>query len=119
MNANLVVLSKSNYATVVEIKVSKSDLRNDLKKKHINQISNPNRFDFYYSKIKYFYYAVPSILVEEAINQIPNFAGIIDLDSMDVIRKPKQLSKFKWSDKMRMELARLGAMRILTLKQKY
>ncbi|MEX1381974.1 hypothetical protein, partial [Lutibacter sp.] len=50
-------------------------------------------------------------------SQIPSFAGIIDLDSLRIVRKPQLLFNTKWNDKMRYSLARLGTMRILNLKQ--
>lgn len=123
---DLLVLSKSNYATGIEIKVSKQDLRNDLKKKHIKAIGTPSKFDFYFSPLKYFYYAVPEELKDEALNQIPDFAGLYVAKHLQghvkhiriYCAKPAdQISKYQWTDKERLELARLGAMRIYNLKR--
>jgi len=136
---DLLVLSKAGYATAVEIKVSKDDLRNDLKKRHIkkvNQILINGKFglDFYYKNLKYFYYAVPYYLEEEALKQIPDFCGLLVYNDVKytqnynrgayikkeihTVRKPKMLFKTKWTDKNRYNLARLGTMRILRLKEK-
>lgn len=132
---DLLVLSKSSYATAIEIKVSKADLKNDLKKNHISRL-NANNFmnghsyrDHYFKNLKYFYYAVPEELKDDAINQIPDFAGLLICKKVDwynngiltnriiEVRKPHFLYSTKWTDKMRYDLARLGTMRILNLKQ--
>lgn len=120
---DLLILSESGYATGVEIKVSKADLKNDLKKKHIKNLGTKTLIrgrttkEWYYKNLKYFYYAVPNKLIEETKSQIPNFAGIIDLDKRKIVRKPKTLFTTKWTEKMRYSLARLGSMRILNLKR--
>jgi len=125
---DLLILSKSKYATAIEIKISKADLKNDLKKKHINQIdkylyNGKLGFDHYYENIKHFYYAVPEELKEEALDQIPSWSGLLiakrfgEHNHIVQIRKPKILFKTKWNDEMRFQLARLGTMRILNLKQ--
>lgn len=127
--ADLLILSKAGYATCVEIKVSKSDLKNDLKKNHISRIGYPHYFHMYYKNLKYFYYAVPKELEYCAINQIPDFFGLLvvekqkdyygeDVTIVEEIRKPRILFNEKWDDKQRYELARLGCMRILGLKRK-
>ena len=132
---DLLVLSKSGYATAIEIKVSKADLKSDLKKKHIAGLSTINFMndnshrDHYFKNIKYFYYSVPEDLKDEAIEQIPDFAGLliskkvkwynndIFVNKIIEVRSPKLLYSKKSTEKMRYDLARLGAMRILTLKQ--
>ena len=122
--ADLLVLTNAGYATCIEIKVSKSDLKNDLKKNHIKAL--PSKKQFFFGKFKYFYYAVPPELEQEALAQIPDFAGlyVVGKDarrkgrfSVRTARKPKHLFTNKWSDKERLQLLRLGAMRILTLKK--
>ena len=124
---DLTVLSKSGYATGIEIKVSKVDLKNDLKKTHIKYFDLAHYRKSYFSPIKYFYYAVPENLKEVALAQIPKEFGLIiiqkytdeegDLFLSDCVRPPEFLFNTKWTDKMRYDLARLGTMRILTLKQ--
>lgn len=125
--ADILSLTKSGFATVTEIKISKSDLKADLKKRHIQLIDDKL---FFFEKIKYFYYAVPKFLEEDALNQIPEFSGLLVLDHRETfvgskifvkffkeIRKPKTINRYKWSDKERNKLMRLGCMRIKTLKQ--
>jgi len=104
------VVTKSGYATEVEIKISKQDLKNDLKKKHCHK-SN---------KIKCLYFAAPEELVEFALENIPTRAGLLSVGlRVNEIKKP-ELNKesVKWSDKEIFNLLRLGAMRIYTLKQR-
>ncbi|MCH7826995.1 MAG: hypothetical protein IIC75_03305 [Bacteroidetes bacterium] len=126
---DLLVLSESKYATGIEIKVSKSDLQNDLNKKHIKKINEilptgGTYLHHYFKNLKYFYYAVPEELKEDTLNQIPGWAGLliakkyVDEYHITEIRKPKLLFNTKWTDEMRYQLARLGTMRILTLKEK-
>lgn len=130
--ADLLVLSGSGYASCIEIKVSKTDLKRDLTKKHIFLwTTNYNYFKHYYRDLKhyyrdlkYFYYAVPKKLQEDALAQIPKFAGLLVLDYYEgevcvtEVRKPRVLFKKKWSEQERYLLARLGTMRILGLKEK-
>ncbi len=107
---DLLVVTKSGYATEVEIKISKQDLKNDLKKKHCHK-SN---------KIKALYFAVPEELVEFALENIPTRAGLLSVGlRVNEIRKP-ELNKesIKWSDDEIFNLLRLGTMRIYTLKQR-
>jgi hypothetical protein len=129
--SDLLVLSKSGYASTVEIKVSKADLKNDLKKKHIKILDHPthsdNFIERYYKPFRYFYYAVPLELKEFAIDQIPDFAGLLTIQDNDrwsetrrtveLVKPCKQLYKTKWTEEQRYQLSRLGAMRVLTLKQ--
>ena len=117
--ADMCVLTKSNLATVVEIKVSASDLKADLKKKHIKALTNNKTgLKRYFPKIKHFYYAVPKELIEKAKLQIPDFAGLINLSNQTIIKQPKLIYNYKWTAKERLTLARLGTMRILGLKTK-
>ena len=113
---DMLILSKSNYATNIEIKVTAADLKNDKKKKHICAIDTRS-FKRYYKPIKYFYYAVPSKIIDKALKQIPEFAGLINLDTMKIVKKPEMLFKTKWSEKELDKLKRLGTMRVLTLKK--
>ena len=123
--ADLLILTKNRYATCVEIKVSKSDLKNDIKKKHIERIE---KFDYYFKHLKYFYYAVPKELEQEALNQIPKFAGLIIVEEVNheiwkgyrtrVVRKPTHLFSYQWSERQEKQLLRLGCLRIYNLKNK-
>lgn len=135
---DLLVLSKSGYATAIEIKVSKSDLKNDLKKNHIQRISNGWISEYngqtakerYFKNIKWFYYAVPEYLQEEALKQIPDFCGLLvareykhsginKVTFLNPNNRPAQIIyNKKWSLEMQLKLARLGTMRILKYKNK-
>lgn len=132
---DLLVLTDAGYATGVEIKVSKSDLKNDLKKPHIkdlDKITYGGQLGFvrYFNKFKHFYYAVPDYLEEDALNQIPDWCGLLiakkypasiyypETVRIKEIRKPKLLFNNKWDNKQKYHLAKLGAMRIYNLKSK-
>lgn len=133
--ADLLMISKSGYAHCIEIKVSKNDLKNDLKKKHINNLgemvwNGKSALDHYYGKLKHFSYLVPEKIEETAINQIPEFAGLFiaykpytahsqkNIICIKEIRKPKKIFNYKWTLKEKYEVARLGTLRILSLKKK-
>lgn len=142
---DMLVLSKSGFAVAVEIKVSKADLKRDLKKPHIQSIDPRLDYNDYstsktmylgsspkqwFPKIKHFYYAVPEKLEEAALEQIPEVCGLIVVkDSYvhlnvrrpalaSVVRKPKRITDYKWTDEERMNLLRLGTMRQYNLKKK-
>ena len=111
---DLVKLSKNNYATEIEIKVSKSDLLKDREKRNYH---NSRLF-------KYLYFAVPSELKEIALQEIPEKSGLFIVTSrhnqlhVNEIRKPVKRVCKQWTEQQRYNLARLGALRILGLKQK-
>lgn len=115
---DILVLSKSNYATEFEIKISKADLKKDLGKPH-NHVHN---------LLANFYYAVPEELVDDALSIIPDRAGLLSVKKhwsrygqniyFDVkqIRKAKRnLKAMKWSEAERYQLCRLGSLRIQRL----
>lgn len=110
---DLLVLTGSNYLYEVEIKVSKSDLVKDGKKRH-GHIDRRNR-------IRKLYFAIPSKLARY-IEYIPMRAGIIVVTTKGrcyLIKKPlinKDAVKITADD--RYTLARLGALRIWKLKRK-
>ena len=126
---DMLVLTNSGYAYGFEIKVSKSDLKADFKKPQhcrFDQMHNGKTgFERYYGKFKYFYYAVPEHLKEFALEIIPDFCGLWVLNKPEYpqirkfyqAREPKKLFDRKWSEKERYEIARLGTMRIYSLKQ--
>lgn len=123
---DMLVLSRSNYATGYEIKVSKSDLLADLKKKQYSRFKDKENGSilqelYYAKKFKYFYYAVPQKLKEIALRVIPEFVGlyVYDNNGIGVLIKVKDAKKLKtqsWSEKEKIELMRLGIMRIYSLK---
>jgi len=113
---DLLVLSKSNYATEVEIKISKSDLMKDKKKKH----------GHWHNHITRLYYAVPNKLVDTALTEIPSRAGLISckkapngsLYAKKVKECKRNMKSHKWTDTEKAKLCHLGTMRILGLKKK-
>jgi len=116
---DIISLSNSNYATEIEIKISKGDLLKDKEKNH--------RHEHYL--ITNFYYAVLKKLVELALTEMPERAGLICVEKIEnrgklylrayEIKKAKQKSNaYKWTDNDCNRLARLGTLRILGLKEK-
>jgi len=123
---DLLSLSKSNYATEIEIKVSKSDLLKDGEKKH-GHIHN---------HIAQLFFAVPTYLEKSALKTIPARSGLFVIEKhrnehpalegiyewYTTVKQIRQCERnknaVKWNDSERLQLARLGAMRILGLKKK-
>lgn len=121
---DLLLISKSGYATEIEIKISQADLKADLKKKH-GHINN---------KIKYLYFALPEYL-ESYIEYVPEHAGIILVGEREgkkyrwlcqysykanckIIRSPQKQGNYKLSIEEQSHIGKLGAMRIWGLKGK-
>ncbi len=113
---DLLCLTKSGYATEIEIKVSKSDLMKDKHKEH----------GHVHNHIARFYYAVPKKLEETALQVIPERAGLFVVEKNHYRGHSVALSKqckrnksaIKWTNDERTKLAELGAMRILRCKEK-
>lgn len=121
---DMVVLSKHGYATGFEIKVSKSDLKADFKKdQHVrvnDLLKGEYWFKWYYGKFKYFYYAVPECLLEDTLKLVPDTFGVYYLNEynrLTMARPSRELFRYKWTDNERLNLMRLGVMRIYTLKK--
>jgi hypothetical protein len=112
---DLLSLTKYNYASEIEIKISRADLLKDKSKKHNHD----------HSHIKHLWFAVPKKLKEIALQEIPERAGLYLLHKWEDGRITVHLEKYaiprkdavKWSDKERNDLMRLGTMRIITLKK--
>jgi hypothetical protein len=125
---DMLVLTKAGYAHGFEIKTSKSDLKADFKKPHhtkFNEIKNGKvGIERFYSKFKFFSYAVPEQLKECALELIPDFCGLWvyrkeefpSIPNFYCERKPTKLTDYKWSEKQIQEITRLGTMRIYGLK---
>jgi hypothetical protein len=66
---DMLIVTKSGYASEIEIKISKSDLKHDMKKKwaHNNFIDNP--------RIKTITFAMPESMVG-CVELVPEYAGI-------------------------------------------
>ena len=112
---DMLAVTPSGYCTEIEIKTSKADTKNDLKKKHKHESD----------KIKYLYFAIPDY-GESWIEYIPEHAGIILIKRKRnghlygiVFKKPK-LNKIcrKLTSKEQIKLGKLAAMRIWNLKKK-
>ena len=108
---DLLIISKLGYLIEVEIKVSLSDLKRDLLKRH-------NHDD---NRIKYLYFAIPKKL-EKHIEHIPERAGIFVVDEegwVHKIRKPtiNNIAKPISIEDM-YKIARLGTLRVWNLKKK-
>ena len=129
---DIIVLTPSGYATEIEIKISKSDLLKDAKKRHNHK----------HIFIRRLYFAVPESLKEIALKAIPERAGLYVVSEIEATNykwlkgggnvaipytyrrvttvKEATVNKdaIKWDEHHQFQLARLGTMRILGLKQK-
>ena len=105
--------------------MKKADLKKRQYSKFDLMVNGKFGLQRYYGKFKYFNYAVPVELYEEAIKIIHIFCGVWvykesnypNMSKFYCVRDPKKLFDYKWNDKQTYEVARLGAMRILTLKE--
>lgn len=120
---DLFIIKKSGVAVEVEIKRSKSDLLKDFEKRH-NHVDREKR-------ITEFYYAMPIELYEKCKDLIPENAGIIICEKCyNEWRKEyyvharikREAKRIKGARKLTVEeqlkVARLGTLRIWSLKQK-
>lgn len=108
---DILKVTPSGFATEYEIKVSKSDFKADMKKKH----SHNSKF------IKQLFYAVPYEMLDFAKENLPPDAGLVYVENKKVhyaVNAPIRKNCFRWTDKEMFKLAKLGAMRILGLKKK-
>jgi hypothetical protein len=109
---DLLILSKSNYATEIEIKTSRQDLLADKNKKH----------GHFHNHIARLFFAVPENLVDLALIEIPKRAGLYSIklghDPVKIRNCKRNSNCVEWSNCERLKLAHLGTMRILGLKQK-
>jgi hypothetical protein len=119
---DLFLIKKSGVAVEVEIKRSKSDFLADFKKGH----DHKDRLH----RITEFYYAFPENLVEKCIDLVPEHAGVIVCQrwvdykkqqkvSAHIKKQPKRIKGArKLTEEEQLKVARLGTMRIWTLKEK-
>lgn len=120
---DLIRLTPAGYCSEIEIKVSLADLKKDKTKRHNHRDGN----GYGKNKIKYLYFAIPEYL-EKHIEHIPERAGILVVDEVQFhwglelrtkeIRAAKKQSNYKFSEKERIRLLELMAMRIWRLKRK-
>lgn len=116
---DLLVLRKSGHLLEIEIKVSKADLKKDVEKSH-------EHID-YYDRVRELWFAIPDYL-QDCIEYIPERAGILILSknhdwgtylNCKELRRPKINTKAKkLYENEKLALARLGTMRIWSLKRK-
>jgi hypothetical protein len=115
---DMFIIKKSGFCVEVEIKRSKSDLLADFKKGH-------NHSD---RRIKEFYYAIPESMLKPCKDLIPKHAGIITCERNEWGRKlvyasfhrdpvPNKDAR-KLTTEEQFKVARLGTMRIWSLKNK-
>jgi len=127
---DILSLTASGYATEIEIKISKADLKKDAEKKHKHEST----------LLKYLYFAVPDYLVSFALENIPEMAGLMSVSRIkhcseyksslnvfydvpkirvNIVREAiKDNTAKKWSEEQIKKLLRIGVMRILGLKRK-
>jgi hypothetical protein len=111
---DLLVVTKSGYATEVEIKISVSDMKADFAKRHHH----------YSSKIKNLYFAVPKALAEKILPMLPGRAGLLTVDPernyrVDCVKPAvpqKGVSPLSSYDILKFK--ELGCMRIWNLKER-
>lgn len=107
---DLLIVSKSGYATEIEIKVSKSDLKVDMHKQHGHR-SN---------RIKYLYFAVPEKL-KDCISLIPERAGFMTVSNTGQISIIKDaetnINVKKFTDEEISKFYKLGCIRIWHLRR--
>lgn len=133
--ADLLILTKAGYATTIEIKVSKSDLIADKNKLWMKKLYNTEHPDnlmkgtlneywhsIYFKRIKEKYYAVPADMKDFALQNIPNWCGLLIVGSRDngftvtTVRQATKLYPEKWNEDKIKHLMHLGCMRLFTLK---
>jgi len=116
--ADLLAVTKDNFVTEIEIKISVSDLKADFKKVH-NHRSN---------RIHRLVYAVPDFMLKQTMELVPKQHGIIAVkwvvfnDSVgryvaEWVRRVTKNGNPAITEKNLNDLLRLGAMRIWSLKQ--
>jgi hypothetical protein len=108
--ADVVILRPSGYASEIEIKTSKSDLKADLKKWHKHE---SNLF-------RQLYFAIPERL-KDCVDIIPEKAGILLIEDKWMLAKLIRRAiinkaAIQWSLSQRQKLLNLAAMRIWDLK---
>lgn len=119
---DVLVCTGAGYLTEIEIKRSYADFLNDFRKKHTHKSNY----------IKSFYYCVPEKTKEKVLSFLSSYenrddwraaAGVITYRDeskwIDIVRNPIQNKDvLKLSIEQMLYLARLGSMRVLSLKRK-
>jgi len=107
---DMFIVNKTGFAYEVEIKVSRSDLKADLKKPHQHKSK----------KIRRLYFAIPEkLLLCQSL--VPEHAGILSISKSGRLTKIREAKSNKdariLSDKERIKLGHLAAMRMWNLKK--
>lgn len=120
---DVLIMARNGYLTEVEIKRSYTDFLNEFKKSH-------NHLDDTVQKIHKFYYCVPKSIVEKVIAKLIEMEwqcdGVYSYNEDEDIRlswhKVELPYKARLARKLfieeQLQLARLGAMRVVALKEK-
>lgn len=113
--ADLIAVSKSGYAHEVEIKVSKADILNEVKKSDKIGRHNSDR-----NKIAYFYFAGPEFLKEDFEKHAPDHWGILCFNNRGFISYSRPAKKVAGplSKEDRIKLYRLGVIRYWNTQDK-
>ena len=105
--SDYLAITKSMMAYEVEIKISRADFKNDLKKKTDKHLlleggEMLGRFNKESGMPNYFYYAVPDGLVQP--DEIPDYAGLIYVKyGVTIVKEAKKLTDEKFDpDKMKL-----------------
>lgn len=94
---DLALVSKSDYLTEIEIKLTLSDWKRDcLKEKFLNVQYSPTRFKY----VKYFYYAVPEKLLQKMPDFVGDETGIITFNERGVVTVHRQPTCRKGCEKL-------------------
>ena len=108
--ADLVVLRPSGWAEEIEIKISKSDIKADLKKSRAHECRWFRRL----------WFAVPVVLADSP--DIPERAGILSVDDELRVKVVRPAKIVKHAERMpehkQKKLLHLASMRVWTLKEK-
>lgn len=111
----IIIKPNSGKMIEIEVKLTKSNLINDKRKKKWLWKER--------IRVKYFYYCIPKSLLEFALNFVFDFAGIVTFDEygrMWTEKKPKILNKdYKLSSSEITHFAHLGTMRIWNYLRNY
>ena len=109
--ADMIILTSSSYVWEVEIKVSRGDLLRDRKKRH----QHDGRM------IRQVWFAIPEKL-SHCIEHVPEKSGVFVVSKTGIVTQVRRPSvnqyALKLSEEQRFKVARLGALRVWSLKEK-
>jgi len=109
---DLLVIKRSKWAIEIEIKISKSDMKADLKKEHQHK----------HELISKLYYAMPVDIYEQCKDIIPIYAGIYVIDNSLFVKCIREATinkdARKLTDKEITNILRLGNMRTWSMREK-